>query len=154
MTCPKCQHAEPQRFGTYGARKVQRYRCRDCAATFSRPQPNTLGRHVTSQDMAARIIALLMEGVSIRAVSRLTGVHKNTISRLLLTIGDKCQQLFDAQVRNVRPRFIEADELWTFVQKKAETPEIRRSDWIRRCLPLVSARCGDKSDLVVPRRQA
>lgn len=118
MTCPKCAYADPKRFGTYGARKIQRFRCRDCGATFSQLQPKPLGRHLTDQDTAARIVGLLMEGVSIRAVSRLTGVHKNTILRLLLTIGEKCARIFDGRVRNMRPRFVEADELWTFIQKK------------------------------------
>ena len=118
MTCPKCAHADPKRFGTYGAQKIQRYRCRDCGATFSDPPPKTLGRHLTDLETVVHIIALLMEGVSIRAASRMTGVHKNTILRLLLTIGDKCQRVFDVRVRNVRPRCVQADELWTFVQKK------------------------------------
>ncbi len=118
MTCPKCSHSNPKRFGTYGARKVQRWRCRDCGATFSDRPNNPLGRHLTDQETAARVVGLLMEGVSIRAVSRTTGVHKNTILRLLLTIGEKCQRIFDGRVRNMRPRFVQADELWTFVQKK------------------------------------
>ena len=118
MTCPKCAHAEPQRFGTYGAKKIQRYRCRDCGATFSTPQSKPLGRHLTDQETTARIVALLMEGVSIRAAARMTNVHKNTILRLILKIGAKCERLFDGRVRNVRPRFVQADELWTFVHKK------------------------------------
>jgi IS1 family transposase len=60
----------------------------------------------------------MTEGMSIRAISRVTGIHKTTILALLLTVGLKCARLFDAMVRNVRPRYIQADEAWTFVQKK------------------------------------
>lgn len=118
MTCPKCQHANVKKFGTYGAAKVQRFRCRDCSATFSPAQPKPLGHHTTSLDDAERVIALLCEGVSIRAVSRLTGLHKGTIMSLLLTVGAKCAELFDQTVQNLTPRYVQADEAWTFVQKK------------------------------------
>jgi transposase-like protein len=74
MTCPKCQHANIKKFGTYGVAKIQRFRCRDCSATFSPVQPKPLGHHTTSLEDAERVIALLCEGVSIRAISRLTGL--------------------------------------------------------------------------------
>lgn len=56
--------------------------------------------------------------MSVRAVSRITGAHQGTILSLLLTVGDKCRKLFDATVRGIRPRFVQADELWTFVHTK------------------------------------
>jgi len=56
--------------------------------------------------------------VSVRAISRVTGVHKGTILALLKTVGASCARLFDAKVQNVRPRGIQADAAWTFVQKK------------------------------------
>lgn len=118
MTCTKCQHGTAKRFGTYGRRRIQRYRCRSCKATFSAPQSKPLGRHTIEVSKAAHIISLLTEGMSIRAVVRLTGVHKNTIMALLVTVGQKCQRLFDRYIRNVRPRYIQADELWTFVHTK------------------------------------
>ncbi|MGC2422364.1 MAG: DDE-type integrase/transposase/recombinase [Candidatus Acidiferrales bacterium] len=65
-----------------------------------------------------QIVTLLLEGMSVRAVSRTTGVHKTTILSLLLTVGNKCRSLFDARVRNIRPRFVQADECWTFVHSK------------------------------------
>jgi IS1 family transposase len=56
--------------------------------------------------------------MSVRAVSRVTGIHKTTILSLLKTVGAKCARLFDAKVQNIRPRFVQADELWTFVHTK------------------------------------
>jgi transposase-like protein/IS1 family transposase len=118
VTCPKCSHENIKKFGTYGAAKIQRFRCRDCSATFSPAQPKPLGHHTTKLDDAERIVALLCEGVSIRAITRLTGVHKTTILSLLLTVGAKCAALFDERVQNLQPRYVQADEAWTFVQKK------------------------------------
>ncbi len=56
--------------------------------------------------------------MSIRAISRVTDIHKTTILSLLKTVGDNCARLFDARVQNMRPRYVQADEAWTFVQKK------------------------------------
>jgi len=126
MTCPKCQHSNLKRFGTFGKQKIQRYRCRDCGATASEPQHKPLGSHTLLLDEAARIIALLTEGVSIRAIARLTGHHKNTVLSVLGTVGGNCTRLLDSLVRNLRPRYVQADEAWTFVQKKQK--RLRPSD--------------------------
>lgn len=118
MTCIRCKHSEAKRFGFYGPRKIQRYRCPTCKNTFSEPRQRPLGRHYISTEKAAQIMTLLLEGVSVRAASRITDVHQETILNLLLTVGKKCQNLFDTRVRNIRPRFVQADELWTFIHTK------------------------------------
>ncbi len=118
MTCIRCKHQEAKRFGFYGKHKIQRYRCPGCKATFSEPRQKPLGNHYIEVEKAAQIVTLLQEGMAVRAASRITGVHKGTILSLLLTVGEKCRALFDRQVRGIRPRFVQADELWTFVHTK------------------------------------
>ena len=134
MTCKRCEHGTAKHFGFTKA-KTARYRCRDCGATFTDAKPNPLGAHTTTLDDAVRVFELMTEGVSVRAISRLTGVHKTTILSLLLTVGLKCARLFDAKVQNVRPRFVQADEAWTFVQKKQkrltlDDPEERGDQYV------------------------
>jgi len=118
MTCLRCKHHEVKRFGFYGRKRIQRYRCPGCNSTFSEPRKRPLGRHYTDPEKAGQIATLLLEGMSVRAVSRITGAHQGTILSLLLTVGKNCQSLFDNRVRGVRPRFVQADELWTFVHTK------------------------------------
>jgi transposase-like protein len=118
MTCLRCKHQEAKRFGIYGRKRIQRYRCPGCNATFSEPRRKLLGRHYTDPAKAAQIVNLLLEGMSVRAVSRITGAHQGTILSLLLTVGENCRNLFDKRVRGIRPRFVQADELWTFVHTK------------------------------------
>jgi transposase-like protein len=144
MTCPKCQHTNTKKHGQTRT-KIQRFRCKDCGATFSPEQPKPMGHHTTSLDDAERILALLCEGVSVRAISRLTGVHKTTILSLLLTVGAKCAALFDSMVVNLTPRYVQADEAWTFVQKKQKRlrhtdPEERGDQYLRsRSTPIASS---------------
>jgi transposase-like protein/IS1 family transposase len=118
MTCIKCQHGTAKRFGTYGPRHIQRYRCNSCRATFTESRPKSLGRHTLDAGKAVQVVTMLCEGMSVRAISRVTGVHKRTILSLLLTVGEKSRRMFDTRIRNVRPRFVQADELWTFVHTK------------------------------------
>lgn len=60
----------------------------------------------------------LVEGCSIRATSRLTGVHKTTILSLLVDVGSRCAELLDTQIRGLTCTAIECDEIWTFIAKK------------------------------------
>ncbi len=99
MTCQKCKHPKVKRFGFYGLKRIQRYRCPECGATFSAPRQRPLGRHYIDTEKAMQIMTLLVEGMSVRAVSRITGVHQGTILSLLLTIGQKYRSLFDNKVR-------------------------------------------------------
>ncbi|HEY7087748.1 MAG TPA: IS1 family transposase [Tepidisphaeraceae bacterium] len=64
------------------------------------------------------IIHLLVEGNSIRSVERLTGVHRDTIMRLMVKVGNKCRDFLDAKLRGLKLRHIQCDEIWTFVGKK------------------------------------
>lgn len=64
------------------------------------------------------ILSALTEGCSIRSVSRMTGSHIETILKLLIESGEKCQALLDEKMRAIRCEAIECDEIWCFVVKK------------------------------------
>ena len=118
MTCARCNHTA-KKFGRYGKARIQRYRCTSCSATFSDPKPESpLGTMRTELDAAARAIQCLIEGCSIRTTERLTGLNRNTIMRLLVVAGERCQKLMDEKMRNLPCQRIQCDELWTFVAKK------------------------------------
>lgn len=65
-----------------------------------------------------RIVSALVEGNSIRSIERMTGIHRDTIMRLLVQVGEHCQRLLDERMRGFHSRLIQADEIWTFVGKK------------------------------------
>ncbi|QDM26739.1 DDE-type integrase/transposase/recombinase [Tardiphaga sp. vice304] len=66
----------------------------------------------------ARILHLLCEGNSIRAITRLTGVSKITVSKLLIDAGKACMAFHDANVRQVEAKRIQVDEIWSFTYAK------------------------------------
>jgi hypothetical protein len=63
------------------------------------------------------VIASLLEGNSVRSTERMTGVHRDTICRLLVQVGDHCAALMDERMRNLHCGYIQADEIWTYVGK-------------------------------------
>jgi len=68
----------------------------------------------------AKVINCLIEGCSIRATVRMTGVSKNTIVKLLADIGCACAAYHNRYVRNLKVRRLQADEIWCFVGAKAK----------------------------------
>ena len=71
-----------------------------------------------SSEERARILHLLCEGQSIRAITRLTGASKITVSKLLVDAGKACAAYHDATVRNVKAKRIQVDEIWSFTYAK------------------------------------
>jgi transposase-like protein/IS1 family transposase len=118
MTCIKCKHGQTKKFGKSGRERIQRYRCTFCSSTFLEPRQKPLGRHYISMEKADRVLTLMLEGMSIRAIARVTGVDKGTILSLLATAGSKARALFDSRVRNMNPKLVQADELWGFCHTK------------------------------------
>ena len=69
-------------------------------------------------DKKIAIIGALAEGSSIRSIERITGVHRDTIMRLGVKVGQGCTALMDAKMRNLSCKRLEMDEIWGFVGKK------------------------------------
>jgi IS1 family transposase len=69
-------------------------------------------------DKQIAIIAALSEGSSIRAIERMTGIHRDTITRLGVHVGQGCTALMDEKMRDLSCKRLEMDEIWGFVGKK------------------------------------
>ncbi|HHG88926.1 MAG TPA: DDE domain-containing protein [Devosia sp.] len=66
----------------------------------------------------AQILSMLVEGMSMRSVTRITGVSINTVSKLLVDAGNACAEYHDKTVRNVKAERVQCDEIWSFVGAK------------------------------------
>lgn len=71
-------------------------------------------------EQQALVIGVLVEGNSIRSTVRLTGVAKNTVIKLVLDLADACAAFHDRNVRNLKVRRLQCDEIWQFVGSKAK----------------------------------
>lgn len=61
------------------------------------------------------MVACLVEGNSIRATSRMTGVARNTVDKLLIDLGAACSDYQDKAFRNLSCKRVQCDEIWSFV---------------------------------------
>lgn len=77
-------------------------------------------------DKQIAIVAALAEGSSIRAIERMTGIHRDTIMRLGVRVGQGCTTMMDGTMRNLHCTRLELDEIWGFVGKKE--PNVRPGD--------------------------
>jgi len=64
------------------------------------------------------VVSMLADGMSVRAVQRVTGVHPVTTLKLLVRVAERCQQLMDEHMRDLRFETLELDEAWSYVAKK------------------------------------
>src|SRR2546426_227210 len=79
----------------------------------------------------AAILNAHFEGMSMRSIGRMTGVHRDTIVRLIVGAGERCAAFLDARIRNVRARRVQMDEIWTFVFKKQARLTITDDETVR-----------------------
>src|SRR5271170_4378793 len=82
--------------------------------------------NILSTAKKTAVITALVEGCSVRSTSRMTGVAKGTILRLLETVGKACAEYQDAALRNIPAKRVQIDEIWSFCFAKAKnvTPKM------------------------------
>ena len=77
----------------------------------------------------AQILTMMVEGVSIRAISRMTGASKNTIVKLLADAGQACAEYQDKNLRGLTCKRLQVDEIWSFVYAKDKNvPEAKKGE--------------------------
>lgn len=81
-------------------------------------------------EKAVLALQLLVEGSSVRTTERITGLHRDTILRLLVHAGEKCATLFGRLIVNVPVNQVQCDEIWGYVGKKEKnkTAEEAKND--------------------------
>ncbi len=80
-----------------------------------------------SREARAQILGMMVEGVSIRAISRMTGASKNTVVKLLEDAGEAFSDYQDRTMRNLTCKRLQVDEIWAFVYAKAKNVETAKA---------------------------
>ena len=116
MTCHNCR-IEARRFGKH-RNGLQRFRCAQCGKTYTEAHEKPLEGMTTPQAKALLALRLLVEGNSVRSIERTTELHRDTILRLLVLIGEKCEKIMGRLIVNVPVTDVQCDEIWGYVYKK------------------------------------
>lgn len=86
--------------------------------------------NTTDNKKRAQVVAALVEGNSIRATSRMTGIAQNTIFKLLADLGAACAEYQDKAFQNLTCKKIQCDEIWSFVgAKNKNVPAERKGEF-------------------------
>ena len=72
-------------------------------------------------EQAVKCLQLLLDGMSIRAVERFMGIHRDTLCDLILTVGEHCGQFLNDRLQGVPVADVQVDEIWSFVGMKERT---------------------------------
>lgn len=74
--------------------------------------------NILSNEKKSLVLSLLSEGNSIRSTERMTGVHRDTIMRLMVAVGRQARIVLNAEMKNLTVKKLQVDEIWTYVGKK------------------------------------
>src|ERR1043166_794382 len=91
MVCHNCK-ALARKFGKNRQGK-QRFYCNTCRRAFIERTETLRDDLRPPLDKALQCLRMLLEGCSLRSVSRITGVHKQTIMDMLVIAGARCEKL-------------------------------------------------------------
>lgn len=83
-----------------------------------------------SIEKRAQIIGMLVEGNSMRAVSRMADCSINTVTKLLIDVGMACWEYQDKALRNLPCKKVQCDEIWSFCYaKEKNVPSDHKGEW-------------------------
>ena len=85
------------------------------------------GMNRLPREKRIQVISQLVEGMSLRAVTRTTGVSINTVTKLLVDAGQACSDYQDRAFRHLRCRRLQLDEIWSFNYCKAKNVETAKA---------------------------
>ena len=79
----------------------------------------------------AKVVSVLVEGTSLRATARITGVARMTIEKLLRDLGAACERFHNERVTGLKATRVQCDEIWAFIgaKEKNATAEQKAAGW-------------------------
>lgn len=103
--------------GVYKSTGHQRFYCFHCQTYFMETKGTPLFHKHLPMDKIIEICKHLVEKNGIRSIERITGVHRDTIGRLLEDMAEHAEKMNELLITDLELTPIECDEFWTFVKK-------------------------------------
>jgi IS1 family transposase/transposase-like protein len=119
MIIAACEHAWVK--NGFDKNGNPRKRCKLCGTSYVDRKFTALGEMRIDLDEAAKAINLLCEGMSVRAVCRLTGLNKQTVLKLIVRAGRGIAEYSERTIRGLSVAEVECDEIWGFCFCKRAT---------------------------------
>lgn len=106
--------------GTYPTQggRMHKYICRECGTVFCERQGTAFYDLRSAEDKVILALKLVLQGMSLRAVSNVLGVKLDTVRFWLAKSASHAEEVNDRLITQIRVNRVELDELWSFVRKK------------------------------------
>jgi len=118
MQCPHCESESLKVHQRNGHACNTIYRCMDCLRCFSERRFSPYSGLKLAPEKVNQILTCLVEGNSVRSTERMTDTHRDTILRVLVMAGERCERLLEDRIKNVPVKDVQCDEVWGFCGKK------------------------------------
>jgi transposase-like protein/IS1 family transposase len=116
MTCQACE-MRCQKFGVH-RNGLQRFRCPVCKKTYTEEHKALVEGMTIPEEKIVIALRLMVEGNSLRSTERITGLDINTLMKLVVRAGEKCEKLFARLIVSIPVQDVQCDEIWAYVAKK------------------------------------
>jgi transposase-like protein len=123
-----CPHKGCSSYGKVGAGNIirygksgqgrQRYQCRVCKRVFNEQVGTLFYRKRTAVKDIVESLAMLAEGMGIRATARVKGIKPDTLSAWLREAGSQAQQVEEVLLHDYHWSASQIDALWAYVRRK------------------------------------
>jgi len=132
----------------YKENGARNYKCTNCGRQFVRTAGTIFYRSRIKRKEAKQIANLLVEKNGIRSVGRVIERNRNTILRFTDRLADKCKQVNEFLLKDVKLSPIEIDELWTFIKKNKRKLKKKTIQTINREIAMLTLQSKEKQTYI------
>ena len=123
---PDCPDRGKRGFGNivkYGHDKngKQRFKCTTCGSVYVETKNTIFYNRKLPDEKIILICKLLVEKNGVRAIERITGIHRDTVSSIMNDLANHAREVTDFLIKDVGLTKLEVDEMWSFVKKNKRT---------------------------------
>jgi transposase-like protein len=99
----------------------QRFKCKTCGGVYVETKNTIFYNRKLSEDQIILICKLLVEKNGIRAIERITGIHRDTISDVVKDLARHAREVTDFLIKDIELTEVQVDEMWSFIKKNKKT---------------------------------
>jgi transposase-like protein len=123
QNCRDCGKRDAGNIVKYGHDKnsKQRFKCKTCGGVFVETKNTVFYNRKLSEDQIILVCKLLVEKNGVRAIERITGLHRDTISDLMKDLASHAREVTDFLIRDIGFTKVQVDEMWSFIKKNKKT---------------------------------
>ena len=95
----------------------QMFKCKTCGVRFPETKGTVFYNRHLKEEQIIMVCKLLVEKNGVRAIERIMGIHRDTVSDVIEDLARHAREVTDLLIKNVGLTQIQVDEMWSFVKK-------------------------------------